>query len=146
MVATCVLAMRCPGYRWRDSNLGSGPELENLLGDSKGKGTSGGPARPNVPMRPAGADCSVLATKRVTTAERRGQAIRVTIAVVNRQREELGGHARGRQLSRDGTSRVSREAHARFCERLGGKFPGPTRRQLVPKGLRPQKYLAMHFN
>ena len=27
-----------------------------------------------------------------------------------------------------GTSRVSREAHARFCERLGVKFPGPTRR------------------
>ena len=26
-----------------------------------------------------------------------------------------------------GTSRVSREAHARICERLGVKFPGPTR-------------------
>ena len=27
-----------------------------------------------------------------------------------------------------GTSRVSREAQARICERLGVKFPGPTRR------------------
>jgi len=27
-----------------------------------------------------------------------------------------------------GTSRVSREAQARFCERLGVKFPGATRR------------------
>ena len=26
-----------------------------------------------------------------------------------------------------GKSRVSREAHARFCERLGVKFPGATR-------------------
>ncbi len=27
-----------------------------------------------------------------------------------------------------GTSRISREAYVRFCERLGVKFPGPTRR------------------
>ena len=27
-----------------------------------------------------------------------------------------------------GTSRMSREAYVRFCERLGVKFPGPTRR------------------
>jgi hypothetical protein len=32
-----------------------------------------------------------------------------------------------RQPSRDGTSRISREAYVRFCERLGVKFPGPTR-------------------
>jgi hypothetical protein len=31
----------------------------------------------------------------------------------------------------DGKSRVSREAHARFCESLGGRFPGATRR--VPR-------------
>jgi len=37
--------------------------------------------------------------------------------------------AGGRQLSMDGTSRVTGDSHARFCERLGGKFPGPTRRQ-----------------
>jgi hypothetical protein len=33
----------------------------------------------------------------------------------------------GRQLSRDGTSRMNREVHVRFCEGLGVKFPGPTR-------------------
>jgi hypothetical protein len=61
---TWLLAMRCPGYRWRDSNLGSGMELENLFGGGKGKGTSGSPARPKVPKRRAGADCPVVARKR----------------------------------------------------------------------------------
>ncbi len=32
-----------------------------------------------------------------------------------------------RQPSRDGTSRMTRECHVRICERLGVKFPGPTR-------------------
>jgi hypothetical protein len=31
----------------------------------------------------------------------------------------------------NGTSRVNREVYARFCERLGVKFPGPTRRRSV---------------
>src|SRR3974390_1940361 len=33
-----------------------------------------------------------------------------------------------RQPSRGGTSRMTREYQVRFCERLGVKFPGPTRR------------------
>jgi hypothetical protein len=32
-----------------------------------------------------------------------------------------------RQSSRGGTSRMTRECQVRFCERLGVKFPGPTR-------------------
>jgi hypothetical protein len=32
-----------------------------------------------------------------------------------------------RQPSNDGTSRMTREYQVRFCERLGVKFPGPTR-------------------
>jgi hypothetical protein len=32
-----------------------------------------------------------------------------------------------RQPSCDGTSRMTRECHVRICERLGVKFPGPTR-------------------
>src|SRR6202171_5583054 len=104
------------------------PPVYPALGGAKGKGTSGGPARPKVPKRRAGADCSVVAMKRVTTAERRGQAIRVVIDLVNRRREEPTDHDRGRQLSLDGTSRVTGDSHARFCERLGVKFPGPTRR------------------
>src|SRR6266478_7337836 len=51
MAATYLLAMRCPVYRRCDSNLGSGRGTWNLWGDGKGKGTSGGPARPKVPMR-----------------------------------------------------------------------------------------------
>ena len=54
MAETCLLAMRCPVYRRRDSNLGFRMELENLFGDGKGKGTSGRPARPKVPMRDRG--------------------------------------------------------------------------------------------
>ena len=37
-----------------------------------------------------------------------------------------------RQPSRGGTSRISREAYVRFCERLGAKFPGPTRQNENP--------------
>ena len=51
MEETYSLAMRCPVYRRRDSNLGFRAELENLAGDGKGKGTSGSTARLNVPMR-----------------------------------------------------------------------------------------------
>jgi hypothetical protein len=62
---TYLLAMRCPVFRRRDSHSGSCTELENLAGDAKGKSTSGGPARLKVPMRRRGADCSVIAMKRV---------------------------------------------------------------------------------
>jgi hypothetical protein len=60
--------------------------------------------------------------------ERRGQAIRVRIILVNWQQEEPNGCGGERQLLRNGTSRVNREVYARFCERLGVKLPGPTRR------------------
>src|ERR1035438_6190474 len=62
------------------------------------------------------------------TVERRGQAIRVMIDLVNWKQEEPTGCGGGRQLSVDGTSRVTGDCHARFCERLGVKFPGATRR------------------
>jgi hypothetical protein len=61
--------------------------------------------------------------------ERRGQAIRVMVNLANWQQEEPTGCGGGRQLSMDGTSRVTGDSHARFCERLGVKFPGPTRRR-----------------
>jgi hypothetical protein len=57
--ATYSLAVRCPVSRGRDSSLGFRTELENLVCDGKGKGTSGSPVRPKVPMRKPGADCSV---------------------------------------------------------------------------------------
>ncbi len=64
MAGTYLLAMWCPGYRWRDSNLGFDMELENLSDGDKGKGTSGGPARPKVPIGHTGADRPVVAVKR----------------------------------------------------------------------------------
>ena len=63
--------------------------------------------------------------------ERRGQAIRVRINLVNWQQEEPTGSGGGRQPSMDGTSRVTGDSHARFCERLGVQLPGPTRRRPV---------------
>jgi len=68
--------------------------------------------------------------------ERRGRVIRVILTLVNRQREEPTGCDGERQLSMNGTSRVSREAQARICERLGVRFPGATR----PRGETPRGY------
>src|SRR5215813_12728134 len=68
--------------------------------------------------------------------ERRGRVIRVIPTLVNRQREEPTGCDGERQLSMDGTSRVSREAQARICERLGVRSPGATR----PRGATPRGY------
>src|SRR5215470_12332551 len=63
MVDTYLPTMRCPVYRQRESHSGFRTELENLVGDGKGKGASGKTARPKVPMRQSGADCSVVVTK-----------------------------------------------------------------------------------
>jgi hypothetical protein len=41
MAGTYLLAMRCPVQKRRESSLGFRAELENLVGDDKGKGTSG---------------------------------------------------------------------------------------------------------
>jgi len=51
-------------YRGRDSSLGFRTELENRVGDAKGKGTSGHPTRPKEPMHRSGAHCLVVARKR----------------------------------------------------------------------------------
>src|SRR5262249_22679317 len=61
------------------------------------------------------------------SVERRGQVIRVSIMLVNWQQEEPTDCGEGRQLLMDDTSRVSREAQARFREGLGVQFPGATR-------------------
>ena len=59
-----LLTTRCPVFRRRDSHLGFRTELETLAGHAKGKGTSGGPARPKVPMGQPGADRPIVVTKR----------------------------------------------------------------------------------
>jgi hypothetical protein len=59
--------------------------------------------------------------------ERREQAIRVMVTLVNWQQEEPNGCGGGRQPLLDGTSRVTGDGHARICEGLGVKFSGATR-------------------
>ena len=81
--------------------------------------------RPKVLMRWLGADCFVVVLKRGNARGAKGAGHR-HLARVNRQREEPDFNGR-RQPSRGGTSRMMREYQVRFCERLGVKFPGPTR-------------------
>ena len=130
MAGTCLLAMRCPVYRRRDSNLGSHTELENLTGDAKGKGASGDPARLKVPMRRAGAHCSVVVMKRGNARGAKGAGHPRRDRWVNGKPEEPTGFGGRRQPSLGGTSRMMREYHVRICEGLGVKLPGSTRRNL----------------
>src|SRR5439155_25558125 len=53
---------------------------------------------------------------------------------VNWQQEEPDGLGGRRRPSTGGTSRVTGDGQARICERLGAKFPGPTRQQETEPG------------
>ena len=57
--------------------------------------------------------------------ERREQVIAIWLRSTGNGRNPM--FSGRRQPSCGGTSRISREAYVRFCERLGVKFPGPTR-------------------
>ena len=74
----CVLARRCPVYRWRELVVGAGMEQENLssryrsgrcgglvqpLGRQEGGPQTGATVRGRVPMRGTGADRPVVAMK-----------------------------------------------------------------------------------
>ena len=127
---TCLLAVRCPVYRSRDSNSGFRTELENLDGDAKGKGTSGSPTRPKVPMRRPGADCFVVAMNRINLRGAKGAGH------PRRDQPESTGNRRNSLVSTEGGSlrwvaraAISRETYVRFCERPEVKFLGPTRRR-----------------
>ena len=61
---TYLLSMWRPVWRRRDSHSGFRTELEPLIGDVKGKDTSGSSTRLKVPMRRRGADCLVVVMKR----------------------------------------------------------------------------------
>src|ERR1039457_1804213 len=74
--------------------------------------------------------------------ERREQVICIGIVRVNGKPEELDGRDGRRQPSMGGTSRVSREAQARICERLGVKFPGRLGQAIRP-ATRPPRTEAM---
>ena len=127
---TCLLTTRCPVFRRRDSHLGSRMELETLAGHAKGKGTSGRPARPKVPMGQSGADRPIVAMKRGNARGAKGVG-HSRRCWVNGRPEEPSFFAGRRRPSLSGTSRMRRESPVRICERLGVKFPGPTRQILL---------------
>ena len=65
MAGAYLLAMWCPVYRWRDSDLGLGTELGNSSCDAKGEPYKCETRRGKVPMCMKGADHPVVATKRL---------------------------------------------------------------------------------
>ena len=98
MEETCLLVMRCPVYRRRDSIPGFRTELENLVCDGKGKGASGRTARPKVPMRELGADCAAVVLKR---GNARGAK---DAGYLRRDRSESTGNRKNSQVSAEGGS------------------------------------------
>jgi hypothetical protein len=65
MAGACRLAMRCPVYRRRETDPGSGTELGNSAGDAKRKPYKCEPRRGKVSMRLQGADQPVGVKKRL---------------------------------------------------------------------------------
>ena len=130
------LPKRHPACRRREAQPGSCMERENLDGDAKGKAQVAQTARPKVPMRRLGADCFVVALKRGNArVERRERVIAIWLGSTGNGRNPMFNGRR--QPSRGGTSRMMREYQVRFCERLGVKFPGPTRqKRRLPERLR----------
>src|SRR5215831_15162026 len=122
-----------PACRRREARPGSCMERENLHGDAKGKGTSGSnreAERTDAPARDgllrSSDEAGVMPVKR---RERVIAIDQVNCGRVTGRRKSLMINGR-RQSSCDGTSRMNREVHVRFCERLGVQFPGPTRRAI----------------
>src|ERR1700680_351027 len=71
--------------------------------------------------------CFFVVLKRVMPVERRGWVIAFEIGSTGNGRNPIFNGRR--QPSCGGTSRMTRECQVRICERLGVKFPGPTRPQ-----------------
>ena len=110
---TCLLTAWCPVFRRRDSHLGFRMELETLVGHAKGKGASGEPARPKVPMGQSGSDRPIVAMKRGNARGAKGVG-HSRRCWVNGRPEEPSYFAGRRQPSLSGTSRMRRESHVRI--------------------------------
>src|SRR6516165_1618843 len=82
-------------------------------------------ARPKVLMRRRGSDCSIVVMKRGNARGAKGAGHRHWLGSTGNGRNPIFNGRR--QPSRGGTSRMNREVQVRICERLGVKFPGPTR-------------------
>ena len=120
------LPKRRPAYRRRESQPGSCTERENLDGDAKGKSTSGSNREAESTDAPArGGLLRSSEEAGVMPVERRERAIAISLGSTDNGRSPMFNGRR--QPSRGGTSRMTRECQVRICERLGVKFPGPTR-------------------
>src|SRR5215469_9859547 len=108
-------------------------ELENRVGDGKGKGPSASHTRPKVPMHQPGSHCSIVARKRSNVRGVKG-AGHPRRAGVNGRPEELLVLAEAGRLPRGDTSRMNREIHVRICGGLGVQIPGSTRRDEGVRG------------
>ena len=121
-----ILPERHPACRRREAQPGSCTERENLDGDAKGKSTSGSNREAestDAPERGGLPRSSVEAG--VMLVERRERAIAIWLGSTGNGRNPMFNGRR--QPSHGGTSRMMREYQVRICERLGVKFPGPTR-------------------
>ncbi len=76
-------------------------------------------------MLRSGSDCPIVVMKRGMPVEQRGQAIAFEIGSTGNGRNAIFNGRR--QPSCGGTNRMTRECQVRICERLGVKFPGPSR-------------------
>src|SRR6266516_7040876 len=131
------LSERHPACRRREAQPGSCTERENLIGDAKGKGASGSNCEAESTDAPGrGGLLRSSDEAGVMPAERRERAIAIWLGSTGNGRSPMFNGRR--QPSRGGTSRMMREYQVRFCERLGVKFPGPTRQsRRIPSELSP---------
>src|ERR1700731_4472727 len=117
---------RHPACRRREAQPGSCMERENLIGDAKGKGASGANREAESTDAPGrGGLLRSSDEAGVMPAERRERAIAIWLGSTGDGNNPMFNGRR--QPSCGGTSRMTRECQVRFCERLGVKFPGPTR-------------------
>src|ERR1700732_196454 len=124
-VDVLILTERHPACRWREAQPGSCKERENLAGDAKGKGSSGSNRKAESTDAPErGGLLRSSDEAAVMVVERRGRVIDDESGPL-----ATGGARSSRKAAAfiDGTSRMMREYQVRICERLGVKFPGPTR-------------------
>jgi len=124
---------RHPACRRREAQPGSCTERENLIGDAKGKGTSGSNREAESTDAPArGGLLRSSDEAGVMPVERRERAIAIWLGSTGNGRNPMFNGRR--QRSCGGTSRMTRECQVRFCEGLGVKFPGPTRQNATWRG------------
>src|ERR1700680_5007519 len=130
-VDVLILTERHPACRRRESQPGSCKERENLAGDAKGKGASGSNREAESTDAPdRGGLLRISVEAGVMPVERRERAIAIWLGSTGDGRNPIFNGRR--QPSCDGTSRMTRECQVRICERLGVKFPGPTRPSRQP--------------